>query len=236
MDIVAETQALLVTMGAAPVMWLMIFLSFASVAVMVERAIFFRLLRDDLPRLLRSLHERLLADDLDGAREALERSRSAEAAVVLAGLLEARRGLGAAREAMVGALSLQRQRLERRLSFLGTLGANAPFIGLFGTVIGIVMAFDALARAGAESAGSEAVMASIAEALVATAIGLGVAIPAVVAFNVFQRKIKGILGQTDALSRVLLAHLEAGAVRASPGALHDSEIRVRSGARSSEVR
>ena len=96
---------------------------------------------------------------------------------------------------MAGAAALQRMKLERRLAYLGTLGNNAPFIGLFGTVIGVIGAFDELgggqdAGARRAAAGAAAVMASIAEALVATAVGLAVAIPAVAAYNYFQRLIK----------------------------------------------
>src|SRR5262249_13072024 len=126
-------------------------------------------------------------------------------------------GAKAAEEAMAGAAALQRMKLEKRLVYLGTLGNNAPFIGLFGTVIGVVQAFDELGKAshagvGAQAAPAmapQAVMASISEALVATAIGLFVAIPAVAAFNAFQRVIKSKLANTEVLSRVLLAHLNA---------------------------
>jgi biopolymer transport protein ExbB len=122
---------------------------------------------------------------------------------------------------MAGASALQRIKLEKRLAFLGTLGNNAPFIGLLGTVIGIVGAFDELGKvkaaapgaAAAATAGAavapEAVMTNIAEALVATAVGLLVAIPAVAAFNAFQRIVKSTLANTDALSGLLLAHLKA---------------------------
>jgi biopolymer transport protein ExbB len=147
----------------------------------------------------------------------MESSPSAEAAVVVAGLLEADRGSKAAEEAMIGAAALQRMKLERRLAYLGTLGNNAPFIGLFGTVIGVVQAFEVLGRQTTAAAVTEAasgmapqeVMAAIAEALVATAVGLAVAIPAVATYNYFMRQSKSILANTEALSRVLLAHLVA---------------------------
>ena len=150
-------------------------------------------------------------------RRLLETSPSAEAAVVVAGLVEAERGAEAAEEAMAGAAALQRMKLEKRLAFLGTLGNNAPFIGLLGTVIGIVQAFDELGKAAkiAEprkprpTIAPQAVMTSIAEALVATAIGLFVAIPAVAAYNTFQRLTKSTLANTEVLSRILLAHLKA---------------------------
>jgi len=212
MNVVAKSKTLMLAMGAAPVMWLMIGLSIVSLAVVLERLWFFHAIDDDLESLAHALSQRLRTNDLEGARGVLEASPSAEAAVVVAGLVEAPNGIGAAREAIAGALAIQRLKLERRLAFLGTLGNNAPFIGLFGTVIGIVMAFEKLGEAGKMAAGAAApaeVMGSIAEALVATAIGLAVAIPAVAAFNWFQRKIRSITSRTDALSRVLLAHLES---------------------------
>src|SRR4029077_18389464 len=159
-------------------------LSIVSLAIMLERAWLYWSLRDDIEGLMRDLGRLLRGGDLDGGRRRLEASRSAEAAVVVAGLVEADRGVEAAQEAMDGASALQRLKLEKRLAFLGTLGNNAPFIGLLGTVIGIVGAFEELGKAGAPVAGvattasqlaPQAVMSNIAEALVATAVGLLVA-------------------------------------------------------------
>lgn len=216
MDLVLWLKHSMVTFGAEWVMWLMLVLSVASVAIIVDRLWLFRSMRDDLTKLSRDLG-RALDQSLDKARQRLERSSSAEAAVVLAGLRVAHKGTESATEAMAGAAALQRMKLEKRLAFLATLGANAPFIGLFGTVIGIVGAFDALdqsAQLGAAQAASQlvapaAVMAAIGEALVATAIGIAIAIPAVAANNYFQRTIRSVLANTEALTRVLLAHLKA---------------------------
>jgi biopolymer transport protein ExbB len=194
----------------------MIALSIVSVAIMLERAWFFVSASENVERLARLVSERLEQNDLSGAYETVASSRSAEAAVVAAGLRQADRGPDAAEEAMAGATALQRLRLERRLAFLGTLGNNAPFVGLLGTVIGIVQAFDKLQTAGMGGAGAGAeVMGAIAEALVATAIGLGVAIPAVAAFNYFQRRIKSTLGNAEALRHIVLAYLKARRVPAS---------------------
>lgn len=199
-------------------MWLMLGLSVISVAIMLERAWFYWSLRDDIATLATELRALLRNNDLDGARKRMEQSPSAEAAVVAAGLAEADNGARSAEEAMRGASALQRLKLERRLAFLGTLGNNAPFIGLFGTVIGVVMAFEALgdekvaqgvADAAASVGAPQQVMAAIAEALVATAVGLAVAIPAVAMYNVFQRQARAILANTEVLSRVLIAHLVA---------------------------
>src|SRR5580658_10241956 len=205
----------MVGLGTGWVLVLMLVLSVISLAIMLERAWLYWSLRDDVEVLMRDLGRLLRGGDLEGARRRLEASRSAEAAVVVAGLVEADRGVAAAEEAMDGAGALQRLKLEKRLAFLGTLGNNAPFIGLLGTVIGIVAAFDELSKVKMAAAGAstqlapESVMARISEALVATAIGILTAIPAVAAFNAFQRVVRGILANTDALGHVLLAHLKA---------------------------
>jgi biopolymer transport protein ExbB len=215
MNLVEWLQKLMTNFGAGWVMYLLIALSVVSVAVMLERGWFYWSLRDDIAKLAKQLREHLHVGDLDGAVKRMETSPSAEAAVVVAGLLEADRGPKAAEEAMQGAAALQRMKLERRLAFLGTLGNNAPFIGLLGTVIGVVQAFEALgqqnesAQAAASAMAPQVVMTAIAEALIATAVGLAVAIPAVVMYNVFQRHSRAILANTEALSRVLLAHLVA---------------------------
>ena len=210
MNIVLVAKSMMLQAGSAPLLYLMIALSVVSLAIMLERAWFFGRMRENLDTLLHDLGAYLSAGDLMGARARFASSRSAEAAVVVAGLGHATRGPEAAAEAMSGAMTRQRLKLEHRLSFLGTLGNNAPFIGLLGTVVGIVMAFDRLgdARPDGHQAVPTEVMSSIAEALVATAVGLLVAIPAVAAFNWFQRRIKAIHGNTEALSRVLLVHLE----------------------------
>jgi biopolymer transport protein ExbB len=226
MQLVEWLQRLMTSFGAAWVMWLMLLLSVISVAIMLERTWFFLSLRDDLARLASELRDLLRKNDVEGAKKRMEASPSAEAAVVVAGLMEADRGAAAADQAMQGAAALQRMKLERRLAFLGTLGNNAPFIGLFGTVIGVVRAFEELGKQNATQAVTEAsagmapqaVMAAIAEALVATAVGLAVAIPAVVMYNTFQRRIKAILANTEALSRVLLAHLMSTPESRAPSA------------------
>jgi biopolymer transport protein ExbB len=215
MNLVEWLQHLMTNFGAAWVMWLMIGLSVASVTIMLERGWFYYSIRDDIPTLAQTLRDRLRDNDVEAALGLLEKSPSAEAAVVVAGLREADRGATAADKAMRGAAALQKMKLERRLAFLGTLGNNAPFIGLFGTVIGVVQAFEQLGKQGmntaqaASAAAPQEVMAAIAEALVATAVGLAVAIPAVAAYNFYQRHTRSVLGNTDALSNVLLAHLSA---------------------------
>lgn len=103
--------------------------------------------------------------------------------------------------AVASSISVERMRLEKGLAVLGTLGANAPFIGLFGTVLGIIRAFAYLGTQG----GSAAVMTGVSQALYATALGLFVAIPAVVFFNLYSKKIKSLVVRTESLRDLLVA-------------------------------
>jgi biopolymer transport protein ExbB len=202
-------------------------LSAISLAIVVERTLYFRGRDVDLAKLAHSVELRLEARDVAGARRLLGDSRSVAAATANAGLRLAHLGPAAAEKSMQGACALERERLEARLAFLGTLGNNAPFVGLFGTVIGVVQAFDRLGVTGAGGASgqaaSQAVMAGIAEALIATAVGIGVALPAVAFYNYFQRRIARLLAGTDAVTNVVLAYLLAEAPRSElrPVSGHD---------------
>jgi biopolymer transport protein ExbB len=104
---------------------------------------------------------------------------------------------------MTSRLVLERSALEKHLIILGSLGNNAPFIGLFGTVLGIITAFNDLAVSG--QSGVSAVMAGISSALVATALGIFVAVPAVIANNAFHTRLKRLT--TNAQSLIHLAQV-----------------------------
>jgi biopolymer transport protein ExbB len=210
MKLVEWVYRVLISTGSGWVMWALIFLSVLSVAIILERAWFFLSLRDDIGQLARDL-QRALESGIEAAKKRMSASPSAEAAVVMAGLEMADRGPEAAEEAMNGAAAIQRIKLEKRLAFLGTLGNNAPFIGLFGTVIGVMIAFGKLspdATTGQSAGVNKDVMQGISEALVATAVGIFVAIPAVAFNNLFQRMTKATLANTDALSKTLLGFLK----------------------------
>jgi len=193
-------------LGAEWVLWLLIFLSIASFAVMIERLWFFSTTGIQLDSFLARLRETLGKRDLAGAAGWLANVDAIEAKVVAAGLSEAPKGATAVGEAMVGAKARLRLRLERNLAYLGTLGNNAPFVGLFGTVIGVIKAFHDLSAK--KGQGPEVVMGSLSEALIATAVGLLVAIPAVVAYNYFQRKVRTRIANTDAAAHLVLTMLE----------------------------
>ena len=197
-------------LGAEWVLWLLVVLSIISVAIMIERGVFFARRRLDVATLSKRFSDLLDARDIEAARALLESEDSMPTNVVGRGLANIRLGANAVREVMNGELVLQRTRFERRLIFLGTLGNNAPFIGLFGTVLGIIKAFRDLSLSDPSQAtgGASAVMAGISEALVATAAGLAVALPAVVAFNLFKSVVKGAISDTETLGNTLMSRYE----------------------------
>ena len=205
---IAERLLAFTLLGAGWVLWLLLVLSVLSVAVMVERTLYFarRRMSAAFPELLK----RCQGGDLAGAA-ALATSDSMEADVVRTAAGVAAGGQAAVEKAVQSTIDRRRLEYEQWLFVLGTLGNNAPFIGLFGTVLGIIRAFADLAAVnkggGANTAGT--VMAGISEALVATAVGLFVAIPAVLAFNIFQRLLKRVIGRSNALGNAIASGLYA---------------------------
>jgi len=202
-------------LGAEWVMWVLVALSLISIAIMIERAIYFFGQRPDVTALIDDVRKLLRTSDFQGVRKRLEGVKGVAPAVALDAMSEAERGSEAVSEAAASAMVRERLRLERNLAYLGTVGNNAPFVGLFGTVIGIIQAFNELSLN--TSGGAAAVMAGISEALVATAVGLLVAIPAVIAFNYFKNRQKTVMENVDQLENTLLAFMgtrEQSGVRA----------------------
>lgn len=197
------------TSDAEWVLWLLGVLSILSIAVMLERTIYFathRLSNSDDVLL------KLAKGELEAVKSAVGAQKGMEAAVVREALDWQAKGPDSVAEVINATLARERPRYERFLSFLGTLGANTPFIGLFGTVLGIIKAFADLGSSGAKGAEVQStVMAGISEALVATAVGLAVAIPAVIGYNVLQRSLKNTVSRANALGFALVGHLRATA-------------------------
>jgi biopolymer transport protein ExbB len=176
----------IVNLGAAWVLWLLIGLSVISVGIMIERAAFF------LARRLPNRDELagwLLGGDFAKARGLVADRAGIEADVLRAALAQTEQGPDSVAKVVDAAMKKSRLEYESRLAYLATLGNNAPFIGLFGTVLGIIRAFGDLAK-NPSATGASSVMSGISEALIATAVGLLVALPAVVAYNVFQRALR----------------------------------------------
>ncbi|MFT3913455.1 MAG: MotA/TolQ/ExbB proton channel family protein [Anaeromyxobacteraceae bacterium] len=196
--------------GAEWVMLLLVALSVASLAIALERFLFFtrngRALTPDLLALLSG-------GKLEEAQMRVGGRPGLEAQVARAALAAADGGPGSVDQAVAATIATARPGYERGLSFLGTLGANAPFLGLFGTVVGIIQAFSQLSLGSAKGQAAAQVMGGISEALVATAVGILVAIPAVVAFNGYQRWLKNLTARAEAVGHALRTHLERDDVR-----------------------
>ncbi len=209
----SSTSGLVQTLLGLPVfrsewvLWLLLALSLVSIAVMIERWAFYRRHKIDVDAVRAALGKALDAGDVQTAAKVLQQHDALESNIVLVGLQAYDKGPESVEDLIVGALGREKTRYEKRLNFLATLASNAPYIGLFGTVLGIVRSFRDLAANMAEA--SSAVMAGIAEALIATAVGLLVAIPAVVAFNPFKGRVKDAVTDCQLLARVLLAHLKS---------------------------
>jgi biopolymer transport protein ExbB/TolQ len=193
-------------LGSAWIMYVLLALSVASIGAMVERWWFFRKHGRGGEELGEALIDLLQDGDRDAAEGLLGRHPSVEASVLLPALRWARGGPDALTAAIDGEMIKRRKELEFGMTLLGTLGNNAPFIGLLGTVIGVIVAFADLAE-GTSKVAMDKVMGGIAEALIATGVGLFVAIPAVVAYNVFQKKITDIEDNVSSIGKRLSALL-----------------------------
>ena len=116
------------------------------------------------------------------------------------------KGKEAMSEMAQSAAKVEKLRFEKGLAFLGTLGNNAPFIGLFGTVLEIIAALSEMGNNSGGQVGANAVMSTLSAALAATAVGLLVALPAVAFYNYFSRRIKSLNTGAEALLHVVFAN------------------------------
>ena len=186
------------------VLWFLIILSVFSVAIILDRFFFLRnflssaslILSEMIPALEsgRNSHMKLVYDkySLLPAGKLLQKAWEH---------ILKKREVGL-EEMMNSHLLALRPKMSARLSFLATLGSNAPFIGLLGTIFGVMEAFEAL---GAENGSVAVVMVGISKALVATAVGLIVAIPAITAYNFLQRKLKMIFQNLESMKEILIS-------------------------------
>jgi biopolymer transport protein ExbB len=189
--------------GGSWVVALLIGASVMTLAVIIERALVQVRERKALEALKTQVVPLMAKADLAGAVAAAAKSEGVAGRILAAGFERPQAPAAAVEERLVAARIEGKYTLERRLWVLGTLGNNAPFVGLFGTVLGVIKAFSDLAVSA--GAGPEVVMAGLSEALIVTAVGLLVAIPAVMAFNYFMKRAGEYLAETDALSRRLMA-------------------------------
>ena len=216
-------------------LWVIIACSVIAVAAAVERTIALWGFGDKARSLADAVGRALFRGDLDDGRAQCERSTSMAAEVFLAALvaLTPKGGSLAGRPAaepnadrIMAAVERERQRvtlrMRRGLWILGTVGATAPFVGLFGTVVGIMNAFHDMAHTG--QGGFAVVSAGISEALITTAAGIAVAVLAVVLFNVLNTHVQQLTLQLRLLTeeylelvKELLPTLRAGAPARAAG-------------------
>jgi biopolymer transport protein ExbB/biopolymer transport protein TolQ len=198
--------------GGTVVLVLLIALSVISIGIILERFVYFRRRRVDAVALAAEVVGKLAAGDRSAALVRLHASRSVEAEVLYDALGWYDEGADAFTEILKKGVADRRRQFESGLVFLGTLGNNAPFVGLFGTVLGIIVAFRELSSAAAGVAGGTGnmnnVMSGIAEALVSTAIGILVAVPAVIFFNIFQKNTVTIEDNVGALGNAVVAQMK----------------------------
>ena len=190
-------------LGAEWVLWLLIFLSVLSVGIMIDRALWFRSRDVDTEKFTRELRGAFERDELDRIEQKYKDDPAVPVQVALRGLAERTRGPEAVAEAMQGERVRWRNAGDRHLIVLGTLGNNVPFVGLFGTVLGVINAFENLRQKTAQA--EDRTLDLIAEALAATAFGLLVAIPAVIAFNYFTRRMRVLLGSADEAAHTVMS-------------------------------
>jgi len=213
--------------GDVWVLWLLLLASIFSLAVVIERVRVFWKSKVDYPKFIDTLSEQLENGNLIAAKKLLRHSQGFETRVAEAGVDNIFRGYAAVEEAMTSRLVLEKSRLEKNLIILGTLGNNAPFVGLFGTVLGVIKAFNDLAVNG--SSGVTVVMAGISSALIATAFGIFVALPAVIANNAFQTDLKRKISNAQSLIHLFQVYLQdegEGRLRRAIKKYVDEDVRI----------
>jgi biopolymer transport protein ExbB len=192
-------------LGANWVLWLLVGLSVISLGIVIDRFLWFRSRESDLEAFNRELRGAYARGELERFEAKHKGDTSIPVQVALHGLSERANGPDAVAEAMHAERARWRRAGDRNLMVLGTLGNNVPFVGLFGTVLGVMNAF--LLLSSKSSTAEKEVFDQIAEALSATAFGLIVAIPAVAFFNYFTRRLRVLMGATDEAAHQVLSLL-----------------------------
>jgi biopolymer transport protein ExbB/biopolymer transport protein TolQ len=194
--------------GVVVILFLM---SIMSIGVMIDRGITYSAARKQSRYFVQSVAGALREGKLDEAIRIAERNKKSHIAkVVASGLADFQASSGlpedevieASKRGLERSVAITHAELKRGLGGLATIGATAPFVGLFGTVIGIINAFRGIQEQ--KATGLTAVAGGIAEALVATALGLFVAVPAVWAYNYFTTKIEAFDVEMDNSSKELI--------------------------------
>ncbi len=201
--------------GAEWVLYLLVLLSIISISLIIERVLFYKKAQRGLLDFRASLRQAVSLGEFDAAKKLAEgrfenkknEPMDLETKMSLTLLSSSVKNAGSLHELATDALLQVKLHWEKNLAFLATIGSNAVFVGLFGTVLGVIHAFHDLSQKQLGAA-AQGVTSGISEALVATAVGLLVAIPAVVAFNIFQRRVKDAVIEAEALKSFLIGKLD----------------------------
>jgi biopolymer transport protein TolQ len=187
------------------VLMILVILSVISIGMILERFFFLRSVTKQSAGVRAQVKEALQSNSLNDVEKISKSQATVEGRALSYAMKHIKEsGSQGLEEAFNSYALVEKPELERFLSFLATVGSNAPYIGLLGTVLGIMKAFNDLASSA--EAGQQTVMAGISLALVATAAGLFVAIPAVISYNYFQRQVKGTMQSLDAVKELCLAY------------------------------
>ncbi len=187
------------------VLWLLLVLSVLSIGMILERFFALRKVSNESQRVRAKIKLALQSNSVEDIEDLAKDPDSLEGRAAGQAMKYLRTSGSKGLEEIFNTIALsERPDLERYLNFLATLGSNAPYIGLFGTVLGIMKAFNDLAIA--PDAGQQTVMAGISMALVATAAGLFVAIPAVIAYNYYSKQVRGIFNSLESVKELCLAY------------------------------
>ncbi len=194
--------------SADALLWLLLLTSILSIGMIIERFITLRSIFQKNLEFRNQAQELLQSHSLDEIDDLAKNKDSLPSRALAYGLRHCKaQGVEGLAEVFNTFLMIEKPKLEKNLNFLATVGSNAPFVGLLGTVLGIMKAFSDLAQS--SGAGNDAVMAGIAHALVATAVGLFVAIPAVIGYNYFQKLVRQSLQSIDVARELCLAYAKS---------------------------
>lgn len=187
------------------VLWVLLALSVLSIGMILERFFALKKVSADSQRIRARVKLALQSNSIEDVEDLAKDPTSLEGRAASYAIKHMKDAGSKGLEEIFNTFALtERPELEKYLGFLATVGSNAPYVGLFGTVLGIMKAFNDLATA--PEAGQQTVMAGISMALVATAAGLFVAIPAVGFYNYYSKQVKGIFQNLESVKELCLAY------------------------------
>lgn len=187
------------------VLWLLLLLSVLSIGMILERYFALKKVSLESQRVRARIKMALQSNSLEDVEDLAKDPNSLEGRAAGYAMKHMKDAGSKGLEEVFNTFALtERPELEKYLNFLATVGSNAPYVGLFGTVLGIMKAFNDLAQS--PEAGQQTVMAGISMALVATAAGLFVAIPAVIFYNYYSKQVRSIFQSLDSVKELCLAY------------------------------